>query len=314
MSARPPHQIESRDELRELQRSVAEVLFRPLTAGWKMQSTSPDGQPMTDYAAAFIKPNDSLSSAERLEIYNRQYWFRVLDCLYDDYPGLLAILGNDRFLQLATEYLAQHPSDSFTLRDLGCRLEEFIAQHPELVEPHSVLARDMARFEWAQIVAFDGPALPILTVDDLIAAPSADFNLGLQPYLSVLQFEYAVDHFVLALKETDALRKEASNAVDSAPAEAATSAVTIPDRRLTYLAVHRYENVLYIKRLESEAFGILTALRGGKPLEQACTEAVEDSPRSGVDWPRTIREWFENWSALGWFCREPLAGSERPPE
>ena len=27
-----------------------------------------------------------------LEIYNRQYWFRVLDCLYDDYPGLRAIL------------------------------------------------------------------------------------------------------------------------------------------------------------------------------------------------------------------------------
>ena len=38
-------------------------------------------------AAAFIKPNDRLSSFERLEIYNCQYWFRVLDCLYDDYPG-----------------------------------------------------------------------------------------------------------------------------------------------------------------------------------------------------------------------------------
>jgi hypothetical protein len=42
---------------------------------------------MHDVAAEFIKPNDRLSSFERLEIYNRQYWFRVLDCLYDDYPG-----------------------------------------------------------------------------------------------------------------------------------------------------------------------------------------------------------------------------------
>ena len=32
-------------------------------------------------ASEFIKPNDRLSSFERLEIYNRQYWFRLLDCL-----------------------------------------------------------------------------------------------------------------------------------------------------------------------------------------------------------------------------------------
>ena len=44
-------------------------------------------------AAEFIKPNDRLSSFERLEIYNRQYWFRLLDCLYEDYPGLLSVLG-----------------------------------------------------------------------------------------------------------------------------------------------------------------------------------------------------------------------------
>ena len=53
---------------------------------------------MNKVADSFIKPNDRLTSFERLEIYNRVYWFRVLDCLYDDYPGLRAVLGERKFM------------------------------------------------------------------------------------------------------------------------------------------------------------------------------------------------------------------------
>ena len=100
---------------------MAGVLFRPLTPQWGMQRRWTDGRSMHDLAAEFIKPNDRLSSFERLEIYNRQYWFRVLDCLWDDYPGLRAIVGEQKFMKLITAYLARYPSDSYTLRDLGNR-------------------------------------------------------------------------------------------------------------------------------------------------------------------------------------------------
>jgi len=49
---------------------------------------------MKAYAARYIKPNDRLTSFERLEIYNRQYWFRVLGGLAEDFPGLRAVLGS----------------------------------------------------------------------------------------------------------------------------------------------------------------------------------------------------------------------------
>ena len=48
---------------------------------------------MGAYAASYIKPNDRLTSFERLEIYNRQYWFRVLGSMVEDFPGLRAVLG-----------------------------------------------------------------------------------------------------------------------------------------------------------------------------------------------------------------------------
>ena len=77
----------------------------------------------------------------------------------------------------------------------------------------------MARFEWARIVAFDGPSKPGITSDDILDAPAAKLRLGLQPYLSLLDLNYPVDDFLIAVKkrELDVLRGEASNAVDSAP-------------------------------------------------------------------------------------------------
>ena len=84
-----------------------------------MQATAADGRPMTAVAESFIAPNSRLTAFERLEIYNRQYWFRVLGSLAEDFPGLRAVVGGRRFEALSIAYLKEHPSRSFTLRNLG---------------------------------------------------------------------------------------------------------------------------------------------------------------------------------------------------
>jgi hypothetical protein len=271
-----------------------------------MQPRLPDGNNMRAAATEFIKRNDRLSSFERLEIYNRQYWFRLLDCLYEDYPGLLAVVGERRFLRCVRAYLARYPSDSFALRDLGSRLEQFLREEPQWSGPHQALALDMVRFEWAQVVAFDGATKPPITTDQILDTPPDKLRLSLQPYLSLLQLDYAVDDFVIALKQraTDGLRGEASNAFDSAPkAPRRRQRIRLPARTRIYLAVHRHENRLYFKRLEAEAFAILTALSRGVSVADACMEALSSSAASEVNWAPKIQAWFQNWAALGWLCR-----------
>ncbi|HEY8748868.1 MAG TPA: putative DNA-binding domain-containing protein, partial [Tepidisphaeraceae bacterium] len=168
------------DELRALQRLTFSAVRYPLSPARKLQKRWSDGRPMRDVCAEFIKPNDRLSSAERVEIYSKSYWFRVLDCLYDDYPGLLAILGEKKFYDLRIAYLNRYPSRSFTLRNLGNRLVQFITEEPKRTAPHHRMALDMARFEWAQVEAFDGPALPSFTLDELLGAKPSKLKLGLQ--------------------------------------------------------------------------------------------------------------------------------------
>lgn len=284
---------------------MASAVFRPLNEEDGMQTRWVDGRRMETVAESFIKPNDRLTSFERLEIYNRVYWFRVLDCLYDDYPGLRAIVGDRKFLALATAYLAKYPSISFTLRNLGSRLEKFLRAEPHWIAPHEQLALDMARFEWAQIVAFDDGALPCLTTDDVLDTPPAKLRVSLQPYLSLLELDYAVDKFLLAVKkrEADTLRDEASNTFEAMPKRAKTKRrLRPPKRERIYLVVHRYDNQLYYKRLESEAFAVLCGLERGLTVEKACLVALSKTKDIRKDWASQIQEWFHDWAALGWIC------------
>jgi hypothetical protein len=170
---------------------MAAILFRPLTVRWKMRKRTDDGGSMRKLAADFIKPNDRLTPFERVEIYNRCYWFRILDCFYDDYPGLLAILGNRKFLKLATAYLERYPSESFTLRNLGSRLERFLLEEPQWTAPRQEMALDIARFEWAQIVAFDGPSETPISADDILDVPPERLRLRLQPIATIRRIPWS---------------------------------------------------------------------------------------------------------------------------
>lgn len=292
---------QSRSRLRELQRLTAGAILRPLDSRERTQRTWVDGRPMKTVAAEFIKPNDRLTSLERLEIYNRQYWFRVLDCLYDDYPGLHAILGERKFHKLRVAYLAKYPSRCFTLRNLGSRLERFLIEEPRWAKPRQQISIEMARFEWAQIVAFDGEERPVLTVDDLLGKDPARLRLGLQPYLTLLEMQYPLDDFLLTVKKRNAtLRAEASNAVDGQHTERRMRQARLPRPERVFLAVHRFENDLYYKRLDEPQYRLLCSIRDGATLDRACTLALKSAR---VDQSGEIQEWFRNWMELRWFCK-----------
>lgn len=274
-----------------------QALLRPLTPGDRMQARWSDGRAAADVAAQIIKPNDRLTAFERLEIYNRMYWFRLIDCFHDDNPGLRAALGERKFRQLAVAYLTRHPSRSFTLRNLCMHLAEFVRREPGRTAPHSALALDIARFEWAQTVAFDGPALPVVGAADFARSDPTGLKLGLQPYVTLLELGFPVDTYVIAVKRRDTLRAEASNATTSARHAAKKTRVRRPRRERTWLAVHRLDNRLYYKRLEPAAYRMLVALRDGRPLSR-----VVAAGGRGVT-PAQVQEWFALWSRLGWICR-----------
>jgi hypothetical protein len=295
--ARLPRRQRTVGDLRAMQRLMTHALVQPLTANDDLAPRFRDGRAMDEVAASFIKPNDRLTPFERLQIYARCYWYRLIDCVYDDSPGLRALLGERKFSALVRAYLAKYPSRSFTLRNLCARLPQFIREEPRWTAPRTALAHAVARFEWAQTIAFDGEARPVLTPGDIAATPPARLRLALQPYISLLALGWPVDDYVIAVKQRNALRGEASHAVDHGPRAAARKRVPRPRRGRVCLVVHRYNLKLYYKRVERPAFRILEKLAAGRTLAQAVAAAGRSVK------PEQVREWFATWMELGWFCR-----------
>lgn len=289
-------------KLLQLQRTMAHAVMQPLTSSERMQRRAPGGGSMKRYASRFIKPNDRLTSFERLEIYNRQYWFRVLSALGEDFPGLRAVLGAKRFDATARAYLIANPSRSFTLRDLGSRMESWLRKNPKWAGKNQTLALDIARLEWADIEAFDGKAEPALRPEDLSSVDGEKLKLTVQPYVRLLSFRYPVDDLLLEVRREDEDTDFASNTFAEHRKRKRVRAVAKLKPAEIYLAVHRIDNSVYFRRIEPEEFFILTALRSGKTLATAVNSGFRKSAIPVEERAARVQTWFQAWAALGWFC------------
>ncbi len=287
-------------ELDRIQRTMFDAIRQPLTAGEGMRQRTRDGKSLRVIANEIIKPNDRLTSFERLEIYNRQYWFRILAALSEDFPGLRAIIGELRFEKLAIAYLLDCPSQSFTMRNLGSRLEAWLRAHPEHIAKFEQIALDMVRLEWAEIEAFDEAAKPKLTEAELLGlGPDPKFDL--QPYVRLLDISYPVDDLLIHVRREGDEADIVSNAVTERNRSRARRR-RLPKPERVFLAVHRAENSVYFKRIDKEAYTILCALRDGKRLSDA-VDAVDWSDRPPEEASVHVQQWFAYWSARGWFCK-----------
>jgi hypothetical protein len=286
--------------LLELQRRMAEDVRRPLTADFEMRDTTDDGTSVGAIAASYISPNDRLSSFERLEIYNRQYWFRLISAVSEDFPTLNALLGPKRFDPLILAYLNENPSTSWTLRDLGAKLPDFLEAHPEFTGRRHRLAVDVARLEWAYVDAFDRKHRTPLTTEEAHAI-GPESKLCLQPHLQLLELSYPVDSLVLAVKKHAPETEIVSNAANQRESKAR---MKLPPMKLerVWLAVHRFDDSVYYRRIDREAFLLLSALRSGASVSEAVTRAFEKTKLNAEEQANVLRESFAHASELGWVC------------
>jgi hypothetical protein len=287
--------------LLELQRRMAEDVMRPLASGFKMKSATDNGHSIEELADSYIKPNALLSSFDRLEIYNRQYWFRVIGAVAEDYPGLNALLGDAKFDSLVLAYLRENPSTSFTLRDLGSKLPQWLEAHPELTSRRHDLLVDVARLEWVYIESFDGASIDPLAAAE-IGSLTVDSRLSLQPHLQLLGLHYPVDELILAVHRDSPSAEIVSNAASEHKYRKKKRLPSM--RRSTVrLAIHRFENSVYYRRLDHEPFVLLSAIQSGETLGSALEIAFSESTLSAAKQAEKIQECFSHASELGWFCK-----------
>jgi len=295
--------------LLELQRQFNQALTTPLNSKEGIREQTSSGESMQAVVERIVKPNDRLSSVERLEIYSRSYWFRILSSLNEDFVGLRAVVGDRKFDVLAEAYLGEKPSRSFTLRNLGSRLESWLRANPEYTHPHEQLALDMVRLEWADIESFDAPEEPILKLTE-IQRVGEDPILRLQPHIQLLDLSFPVDNLLLQIREENEEESdEASNTFSERRSRSRLKSVRKSKPKPTFVVVHRSDYLVYFKRVTPEAFRLLISLRNGKALSEAIDAAFHPSTLPETRVTELVKGWFADWAVWGWFSGKSVEAS-----
>ena len=290
-------------KLAEAQALMFSHITRPLLqseGGCEHEPNSVRDHEFNAAADKLFKPSWSLTAIDRLEVYNRQYWYRVLDSMLDDFPGVQAIIGAERFDALVYAYLQKYQSVNYTLRDLGYKLADFIKENTTFTEPDTELAYQMAVFEWAAIEAFDKRRYPVLPPNALAASEPDSLILKLQPYVSIMESDYALDDFALKLEKSNS-EHDVSTAQASRNIEQTES--SRPAKKHVFLVIHRLQNSVYYKRVNEEQFILLNAIQRGATLAEACEElAATLTKGKQKTLPDRLGKYFAGWMKLSWFA------------
>jgi hypothetical protein len=222
-----------------------------------------------DVANLFVG-DDRLDAEERIEIYRKAYWYRQIDALADLFPKLYAILGAQRFAEMASAYLAEHPSRSGILERVGAELSSFLARQGPF---HSSLS-PLAAFEHLRIESLLSEDSPVLK----------------QSEVDVDSFGPSCLRFSRSLRRISLPRRSLAQWEGGADGERPDDAVVVE------VAVSRRGFTIFHVELEADEAAALDLARSGASVDD-CLEAFagHKSPESRaaevlVEWFR--REWL----------------------
>jgi hypothetical protein len=244
----------------------------------------PKDAELGERARSLIRTTGRLSAVERLEIYREQFWLRHSASLVEDFPGLSGIVGQAAWEDLIEGYLEAHPPQSFTLRDLGLELPEYVESRRDLSQ-HG-LCCDMARLERAYVELFDAADAAPLNALAVAAIPETAWEnarIELSPALCLLE----VDYPVAELRKRLFLARESG---DSVP---------IPSPEKQRLLLFRRDLSMFHEALGPGAFALLGALTRRVRLVEACVQAQAELPEGAPSIAENVGAWFADWTARG---------------
>lgn len=194
----------------------------------------------------------------QLSIYTHAYHSRLIEVLENDYPAIMNAIGEDRFNQLAYDYIETHPSHYFSLRDFGRKLPVFIADLVQKQKDYQGMhwLYELSLFEWTLGDAFDAADDRLFSEQDMAAIPAEDWpelEFVIHPSVQRLDLEWNITEMWLALTTDEPLQINALHDTSSSP-----------------WLIWREQLITRFRSMETDEQLALDALREGKNFNQIC--------------------------------------------
>lgn len=225
-----------------------------------------------------ILPSRTLAPLQRLMIYRDQYLLRMEEALSIDFPVLKQHLGDEAFFQLVEAFVQVHPSQSYTLNELGRPLPGYVLKAPGLKK--RTLLHDLCRVEWEMSAVLEFDEVEPVSPKRLQSVPPdawANARVGCIPTLRLLELKYPVQEWLKAHNEERALEELGP--------------------KPTWLMIWRTGGDTWRMPLSRPFYEFLARLQAGLPVGQAMDEVLA---RRRVQ-PMALFESFSGWLVEGLF-------------
>jgi hypothetical protein len=239
---------------------------------------------------SIIRGDGRATSRERLEIYANAYFYRLLEALKEDYPAIVAVLGEVNLHNLITGYLIEYPPTEPNIYFAGRYLADFLRGDP--MSGEKPFLADLATLERAASDVFhDLDAEPIDPAAVRAVPPAQWPAMALRtiPASRLLDLRWGVDQVLRAVSDGEAW--------------------THPEPGPRCVLVWRRELRVSYRAIDRAERAALALARGGAEMAAICDAfaAEAESP----DLIRAIDAMFSRWFSDGLmiFAR-PSAGAE----
>lgn len=261
-------------QLADFQRWMGRATARPLDAR--------PSRALRDAANARLRAANGMDGLERLEVYHRQYWYRLLSILQEEYPCVVHLMGLGRFNDWAMRYLGAHPPSSPYLAALDAEFPAFLRRRYRGARREAVL--EAAEYERALAKAFDAPEGKRPSPRDA-RNPATRWTLA--AHVTPLWLRRDLAAYRALCRKDEALTGK------------------FPFKRLGKnghgLCLHRHANTIYEKPLSRAEFLLLAALAKPRTLDAVFREARRGATaKEKAEMERNAGAWFREWTELGW--------------
>ncbi|HEX6641640.1 MAG TPA: DNA-binding domain-containing protein [Thermoanaerobaculia bacterium] len=222
---------------------------------WMLASiANPDGIA----GAEPVRPSATLTSEERLAIYNRAYFARLMQNLQSTFPALRQALGDELFNRFAFGYLAAHPPSGPSLETLADHFPRYLEEtSPQTDETWIQFVIELARIEFAFAKVYCGEGIEgraTSPLDVLALAPDALLALTLTPAPSLRLFSctHPVHDYLAAVRNEEK--------------------PDLPPPRTSHFAISRIHYRVFVHELSLGEHAILASLDGTRALSAAAPQ------------------------------------------
>lgn len=281
--------------LKTTQEWFASVITNRLGENDTIQPFSPNGILIAEEANRYIVPSSFLRPHQRIQIYNQQYWWRLLNTLHINFPLVTRLFGRNAFNEeIGIPYLLRYPPNHWSLSVIGERLPAWISECYQ--EPDQILVHHAAGLDWAFTASFIAPQLPRLDLIRLTQEnPESilDQTFYLQPHIHLFTWEYDLLTF-----RDSFLQQDADYWIDNRFPE-------LPKGKTYRFILYRNaKNNSAWREITEGEYLLLECFKKGSSLAAACKtmETQESSLYEEIE--ANLQKWLQDWTLLDWLTQE----------